>query len=323
MRREGKTICIIIAKPAGARVPREHLVESARRHYDGWGCAYREGGEIKFVGGWTKEELVKMDEVPEDVPWLFHARAATHGAKPPFSMKEKPSKDAVNNRQPFLRSSGGWAVAHNGVLGRYVGGPNGAIHGVGPSDSRLFAQEVSAKLSPEYFPQTGKRAQDERRGLRKLVGKGWNKVAFLLADENLPSFFMAGEWVTEGGVYYSNRTFEPIKAYSGGSYYGGHSKYNAQYKPKDQPMLPMNSSTPEDDHDRKVIEAISKRYAKSDDVPGRAFLRSIYAVGQISPPLLLCDVEMLVDADPEGAAEFIFNIVRKHVNPQPPTGGGS
>ena len=238
-------MCIIIAKPANAVLPYNHMVESVENNYDGWGLAYADNeGHLKFLSGWDAQDLKITASAPLDRPWLFHARFATHGAAPGLA-GTPPSLEAERNRQPFIHSEQGWAMAHNGILSHYTP----FVHSNGASDSRLLATDVAEELAADValFRASGKLAKRARRKLRMLVGneneRSYNKIAFLYAVGNKPFHLEGKGWHTKDGIWYSNYSYEPSHYSRWTSSYGGWSSDARFPNDEDNPYQGSNLTT--------------------------------------------------------------------------------
>ena len=323
-------MCIIIAKPKDVSIPTDHFIESIENNPDGWGVSWRdENGKLQFLAGWDANDFSDaMYQLPMERPWLFHARWATHGAAPYHGLRWQP-RDAELNRQPFVHSDLGWALAHNGILDeRYT-----ARTAKGPSDSRVFATEVAMRGLPvRRYVETGKHAQEARRQFRKLIGKGWNKIALLYegSDEMIPFHLEGDGWHCEKGVWYSNYGYMPSYGYgyydcgSGVVYDKSASsvvwketlrRLDKQADERDKKLVTVQQFWEDLDTDTRscvpdLVSKSSKQYGEPEVActgDPKAFLCKLLETERLNGSLMLRDVEEAAFMDPEGAAALIFD----------------
>ena len=167
-------MCLIIAKPAGLRLPAGRIIESAAlRNPDGFGfCTpdrwFRTTDYEEF-----REELAR---VGKDEPCIIHFRMATHGSV------------RTGNCHPFVH--GGVGFAHNGVL---------AMGGRGDmTDSETFFLDV---LCPEIDAH-GFDSQEAQGAIERHIG--FSRFAFMV-DGTLRLY--GGFREMPDGCLYSNMNF--------------------------------------------------------------------------------------------------------------------
>jgi hypothetical protein len=245
-------MCVILFKPAGARLPQEETLRKMfKENDDGAGFMLPNGGKVlgrKYKG--YKEFLRAVESVPRELPLVVHFRLATHGgrgveqAQPlPFPIKEKEELFVQKWEAPM-------GVAHNGVLSGF--GDSMYTTGSGTYDGHNVVWD-SKNNRHEYWstkeqkwlpvpgnwtksdPKEGKLSdtQDcllwlsknrETKGavlradsavfvvLQRLLGGRW---AFMWPGGKVR---LLGEWKQEKGLWFSNFYWKTEKTTVVGSY---------------------------------------------------------------------------------------------------------
>ena len=184
-------MCLAIVKNPTARVPVEHLKAGWIANPDGGGFAYPDNGKIKVVNGLMtlKDFHAAFDtaiKAHPDAPFLIHFRIRSMGDKSPEN-----THPYENNKQ---------ALIHNGTIDG-----TGAVYNTGDSDTKLFVGRYKDSLT---VANVRKHKVDFDKAM------SFNKVAILDgAGASVIINETAGNWVN--GVWYSNHTYIPRKAYAG------------------------------------------------------------------------------------------------------------
>lgn len=188
-------MCLALLAKQGSRVSHRLIRRAWESNPDGAGLMFADGGELyiyRFMDSerslWKAyQELLDGGKQICDV--VMHFRYATHGACTEY------------NCHPF-EVHPGLAMVHNGIINIKQ------EKGDRRSDTRAFAEDYLAKLSPDFHLDDG-----TCKVLEEVVG-GTNKLIFLdelgrsrIVNESL------GFW--EGGVWFSNRSGHTVeKRYS-------------------------------------------------------------------------------------------------------------
>lgn len=169
-------MCILIVKPAGAKVPRLNTLRNcAKRNNHGFGFAT----SSKVFKSLSFDDFVaQVRKIKQDEPAIIHFRFATHG-----SICEE-------NCHPFKDDSTGVAFAHNGVL------PIEAENNMTDSET-AFRRRFVPKIK-KYGLYSISLAQSVNR----IIGA--SKFAFIDSDGNLKTF---GWFIEHDGCYFSNYQF--------------------------------------------------------------------------------------------------------------------
>jgi hypothetical protein len=192
-------MCIVIVKDKKAPWPSyEAVAEASLRNPDGFAAAWNEGGVLKTYRTLRRKDFLKMYVrlvarlAAVDTGCVIHCRIMTHGSK------------KIQNCHCWTGS--GMAFAHNGVL-RDID-PRGDM-----TDSETFFRDVFQPV----LAGCGWCVAD--KVARLAAGGSSSKFAFIDAAGNVR---MYGQYVQDGGVYYSNRSYKKIEIeYDKFSFKGG------------------------------------------------------------------------------------------------------
>jgi hypothetical protein len=197
-------MCIIIAKPVGAIIPADHIIESAKTNQDGIGVSYKKtDGTIGIEKYMHLEEFMAIwepDLARPEIEMVVHLRIATHG------------KVSLDNVHPF-RTSQGYALHHNGIIQCPVL--------PGKTDSESFTRRHIDGMTPKTIQR-----QTWRNHIEKMIGESklalHTDTGILLFNEDL------GHW--NDGVWYSNHGYERFDTgwgnYTGSLFRLGSSMYD-------------------------------------------------------------------------------------------------
>lgn len=137
-------MCLIIANPQCAPVPKDHIVNAFATNHDGFGIMWADpkSGHLKVIRGMFGVELIESlfaRMTKNSTPYVAHFRFATHGTK------------NSDNCHPFAVSGqalGGIGMVHNGTLS------GGEWRAPKKSDTALLADMISEDLrSSKYEPE--------------------------------------------------------------------------------------------------------------------------------------------------------------------------
>jgi hypothetical protein len=153
------------------------------RHPDGFGIAWREGGELRTekFGPQARDEFraaLKRVDKRSDIEYVAHFRWATHGPKAESHSHPYEYIDPVEGRV---------LVFHNGVIDIATKSNE--------SDTEVFVRDVLAHLPSAWW----------RNGaLRYLVTQSseWSKLVLMTATETVSLQDKEGTW--DGGIWYSS-----------------------------------------------------------------------------------------------------------------------
>lgn len=153
-------MCLMITKPASARISKQYLKDAFIRNPDGAGFAYATGSRVKVIRPmWKFKDFYKWYLKHEHVPMLIHFRLATHGSM----------NDLNTHPHPITRKL---AMAHNGVIS--------SVKTEGDeSDTRAFIRThvdpIVSKHGPASVVEAAVIAEYE-----KVIGS--SKLSFLTAS---------------------------------------------------------------------------------------------------------------------------------------------
>ena len=195
-------MCIIAAKPAGVKMPD---TETIRRMWysnrDGAGLMYAADGKVVIEKGFMKltdfeaalSRVAKRYDL-DKLPLVLHFRITTHGGTKPSNCHPFPITRSVEKLQA-LKSYATIGVAHNGVI------PIVPRHGI--SDTMEYIATQLAPLCSALPDFTHNDAALEL--IRNAIH---SKMAFLTDKGEITT---VGEFITDGGVYYSNGSYKPYE----------------------------------------------------------------------------------------------------------------
>lgn len=199
-------MCLLIYKPEGKKIPKEHFEKGFRTNSDGGGFSWVENGKVLIRKPfWNVDDMWKEYVLHEDKQMIVHFRITTHGGT------------TGDNCHPF-DAGGGWTMGHNGMI--HVASPK-----EGESDTRAYIREFVAPITnvdPEFIKRPGiPKIMEHHIGHSKLVfinGKGEH----LIINE------AAGEW--DDGIWYSNCSFRAARTTTRTQTYNTHDTYSSQQR---------------------------------------------------------------------------------------------
>lgn len=173
-------MCLIVHREKG-RIPWETLEYNRYKNPDGFGIAFRSGGNLvveKFLKSEAAGFLERLREVnSKRVEAVYHFRLATHGDL------------SIANCHPFEYEDpqeGRVLVFHNGIIDIKTSG--------GESDTAAFVRLVLARLPSRWWADNA---------LRFLVegSIGWSRMLVMTESETVR--FPTKQWESEGAQHYS------------------------------------------------------------------------------------------------------------------------
>ena len=201
-------MCLLILQKEEAKIKEKHLKNAYDNNSDGVGYSCIIGKKIvtkkfrkykKFLTNYNYD----INSYGSKSPFLLHFRLATHG-----------TNKGTTNVHPF-KVREGLMFAHNGII-------SDVDKDKELSDTQVFNRDILQNLPKSFLIETA---------LIKLIEGfiGTSKLAFLNADGSYKILNEdLGSW--DGGVWYSNNSYEASKVYYGGYNTYGHYSSPGYYK---------------------------------------------------------------------------------------------
>jgi hypothetical protein len=191
-------MCVIMLKPPAQHLPKRYLREGFRVNGDGAGFMFNRDGRVKIYKGFFGfrafyRALREAEDMNPDSCFVVHMRIATSG-----------QTDGLNCH-PF-RVTPQMGFVHNGVM-RGLGNKE-------RSDTKVFAEDVLQKLSPD-FPESPAIMD----AVEECAIASGSKFVLLFGDGDWSIMNeRAGHW--EGECWYSNYSYVPVRRHFGTGYCG-------------------------------------------------------------------------------------------------------
>lgn len=197
-------MCIIAAKPAGVKMPSDDILNNMwTRNSDGAGIMYPLNGKVRIEKGFMTYAAFKarIDSLGKKynlakMPLVMHFRITTHGGTKPENCHPFPITDSVGMLKK-LKCDTPLGIAHNGI-----------INIVPQKDISDTMEYIASQLAPLYkaVPTFYK-----NKHLMQMVSNAIDsKMVFLLPSGKI---YTIGDFVEEGGIMYSNRSFERMTSF--------------------------------------------------------------------------------------------------------------
>lgn len=195
-------MCIIAAKPAGIPMPDHDTLNLMwTNNPDGAGLMYVDNGHVIIEKGYMKwkdfrkaiDRLSKRLDLKR-TPVVMHFRIATHGGVNKECCHPFPVTDSIGALKK-LKASVDLGVAHNGII-------NSVNPRKGCSDTMEY---IATQLAP--LKRAMPRFYDNKHARLLVQNAIDSKMAFLTQDGRI---FTIGDFVTDNGVLYSNRTYRDM-----------------------------------------------------------------------------------------------------------------
>ena len=193
-------MCIIAIKSKGIDLPSEEILQNMWRvNSDGAGFMYAKDGVVHIEKGFMTYErfysaIRKLDEEYglKNLPLIMHFRITTHGGTKPENTHPFPITDSIGVLKK-IKVTAKLGVAHNGIIN------------IRPRDGISDTMEyIASQLAPlsRAMPKFYKNAD-----LMEMVSNAINgsRMAFMNGSGEI---YTIGNFVEEGGMRYSNRSFE-------------------------------------------------------------------------------------------------------------------
>lgn len=205
-------MCIAVAKPKGIKRPSNEIFkECFDNNKDGAGFAFALDGRVVISKGYmTYDDYIKAIEDLEknvnleEIAMLYHFRIGTQGGNVggnthPFPLSSKVEELKAETLITDI------CMIHNGIISETSSYDyKKAFPEL--SDTQIFCSEFLEEIKTVY----GIDKMFESKLVDKLIKtyKGTGKFGFLT---NIGDIVMYGEWIEDGGVYYSNKTYKESK----------------------------------------------------------------------------------------------------------------
>ena len=199
-------MCIIAYVKKGIDMPSKEVLQTMfNNNNDGCGFAYihKDMVQIKkgfFVFDEFYNELQKsLEKVPtSQSPYLLHFRITTQGGTRASNCHPFPSSSKLK-RLKQTRATTKIAIAHNGIIPEY----SKAKWGATTSDTMDFIQDFASPLIDNNTSWwQGAKGKAIKKALQEVAQ---SKLAILGNDGHCE---LIGNFVEDGGVYYSNTTYK-------------------------------------------------------------------------------------------------------------------
>lgn len=194
-------MCIIVYKPAGAELPEKSILKNCwANNPDGAGIMWADRGVVRGRKGFMKQKQVMAELEPAtawvDYDLVIHFRWATHGLRDQTATHPFPlSTDTKELTRTTWQSRSG--IAHNGV-----------ISGYGTKD--LSDTQEFIKLDLGHFS-----ALADRLEVHKYLESKGGRYVLMTGKRTI----MVGNFIADGGCYYSNSDYKTTYARFTGPYY--------------------------------------------------------------------------------------------------------
>lgn len=194
-------MCIICAKPQGAKLPNEETLRAMFAHNPhGAGFMYASNGRVEIRKGFMDYDTFRqalantLKRIGDDAALVMHFRITTHGGTCPENTHPFPLTFDIEKMHRTSCSTH-VGVAHNGI-----------IHTVMPraadvSDTMEFIASVLvsvARKNPTWYrvPRTVRNIEREITGSRLAIMLGTGEIVRI------------GTWINQDGCWYSNDSYK-------------------------------------------------------------------------------------------------------------------
>lgn len=212
-------MCIIVAKPAGAKMPGKKIISNCfSNNPDGAGIMLCANGKVRgYKGLMTYEsvinQLAKLEKKYgklDNFNVVMHFRIGTHGANIAANTHPFPVTGTYKAMRK-LEWIADLGMAHNGIISDVSSHKD--IKKENVSDTMVFIRRV---VNPIARATNIMKSPEILEALRLAAG---SKLCFIDKDGNMEAL---GDFVFEDGVYYSNSTYSHERiTYSWKNYMGG------------------------------------------------------------------------------------------------------
>lgn len=193
-------MCIIAYKPAGEKFPSDKKMRAMfKNNPDGAGFMYADGDSVVIKKGFMKYSDFRRAYVSiaarRDLPVVFHFRIATHGGISRAMCQPFPLSSKLK-RLKSLDTRAAVGVAHNGIIPMTSDARD-------ISDTALFIKKYLGRITDSGIDDAALDIIDacidskmvilEKNGAAQVIGRGWK---------------------CDGGVWYSNTSYETRRRWS-------------------------------------------------------------------------------------------------------------
>lgn len=191
-------MCIIAAKPAGVKMPKdEYIYNMFENNDDGAGFMYAVGGKVYIQKGYMQyadfldaiEKLGAKYDL-EKLPLVMHFRITTSGGTRPENCHPFPITDSIGMLKK-LRSSTKLGVAHNGIIDITT-----------TKETSDTMEYIVSQLSP--LSRAVPKFYRDKNLMKMISNATTSKLAFLNGEGEI---YTIGDFRKEDGVLYSNNTY--------------------------------------------------------------------------------------------------------------------
>lgn len=213
-------MCIVVYKPSNIEMPNEAtLKECFRCNKDGAGYMYPENGKVQIKKGFMSFDALNTslqadyERLGSATPFVLHFRIGTQGGNTRENTHPFPlSKNMSDLKQ--LNCSVNCGVAHNGIISltstrtteyvqEYDPKLKCMVNRYKPIDYSDTMKFITDYLSCIIQNKNWYMVEDNISLIEKLIG-GSNKLAIMNADGHTT---LIGNFIEDGGVFYSNSTY--------------------------------------------------------------------------------------------------------------------
>lgn len=201
-------MCIIVAKPAGIRMPDELILKNCfANNPDGAGIMLASRGKVYGYKGFMNFEafqakLAKLGKKfgkLRDLNVVMHFRITTHGGSIAANTHPFPVSNSYKTMRQ-LEWVSNLGMAHNGIITCVSSHIDVKKENV--SDTMVFNRRVVYPITRNVDIMSNKAIQET---IRLAAG---SKLAFL---DNQNRMVLLGDFVMDDGVYYSNTTYKEAR----------------------------------------------------------------------------------------------------------------
>ena len=201
-------MCIIVAKPSGAKMPSNTIISNCfANNPDGAGIMYNVGGKVHGIKGLmtldafeaTLKKIEKQYGKLTMMNVVMHFRIGTHGSNIAANTHPFPVSSSYK-RLRELEWESGLGMAHNGIIDATC--YHGDIKKENVSDTMVFIKRIVHPISVITDIMGSKKI------LEAIQLSSGSKLTFLDGNGNLK---VLGNFTFDDGVYYSNDSYKAIK----------------------------------------------------------------------------------------------------------------
>ncbi len=192
-------MCIIVAKPKGVSMPeRETLRTCFTNNYNGAGIMWGQERQVHIRKGFMDWDSfnVFLEELSTQIDLkntgvVCHFRITTHGKTAQQNCHPFPISNKIRDLKKLSMTTD-VGCAHNGII------PIKTIHNLSDTQTYILKRLYNIqKAHPRFL--------ESKRIMSQIEKKICSKMTFLTSDGKI---YNIGEFIEQGGVMFSNRSFE-------------------------------------------------------------------------------------------------------------------